>query len=202
MSAKDAKRIAKAEAMKDLHAKLRFISRDSDQQSGLTRLEVPIDPLQDPKQCKEWTTVNTPEEITRYLLDSNRKHFGQAQGTPFTVSPLNLQVDFEASTQECKIMLYGNYDSISLDEVTALVVQHFQLLTECDALPSSITQKEMMDKYKFWPKSTTTSPSGRHLGHYRALLPGLQTETEKGQAVDSKCKDLVMMHHKMIDYAL
>jgi hypothetical protein len=50
---KAAKRIAKAEEMKALHAKLRFISQDSDQQSGLTRLHVPTDPSQDPKQCTE-----------------------------------------------------------------------------------------------------------------------------------------------------
>jgi exonuclease III len=62
-----AKRLAKAEEMKALHAKLRFISRDSDQQSGLTSLQVPQNPSVDPKMCSEWKTVDTPEEITSYL---------------------------------------------------------------------------------------------------------------------------------------
>jgi hypothetical protein len=48
-----AKRLAKANDMKALHAKLRFISRDSNQQSGLTRLQVPQDPTVDPKLCSE-----------------------------------------------------------------------------------------------------------------------------------------------------
>jgi hypothetical protein len=137
------------------------------------------------------------------LLDRNQKHFGQAQGTPFTISPLQLHVNFQANTtQECETMLHGDYNSSSLDEITALVVKHFHLLTECDVLTPTVTEKEMMDKYKFWPESTTTSPSGRHLGHCRALLPGLRTTTEKGQEIDSKRIELVRMHHQMLDHAL
>jgi hypothetical protein len=56
------------EDIKALHAKLRFLSKDSNQQSGLKRLEVPVDPSQDPKQCTEWMTVDTPKDITKYLL--------------------------------------------------------------------------------------------------------------------------------------
>jgi hypothetical protein len=99
-------------------------------------------------------------------------------------------------------MLYGDYDSSSLDDITALVVKHFHLLTESDVLTHTITEKEIMDKYKFWPESTTTSPSGRHLGHYRALLPGLRTATKQGQKLDSMRIDLVRLHHQMLNYAL
>ena len=45
---KSAEKIAKAEAMKEMHAKLRFISHDGASNNGLTRLEVPNDPIQDP----------------------------------------------------------------------------------------------------------------------------------------------------------
>jgi hypothetical protein len=84
--------------MKALHSKLRFISQDGNQRSSLNRLKVPLDPQQDPKTCHEWVTVDVPEEITAYLLKRNCKHFSQALGTPFTVTPLNVQVDYGAST--------------------------------------------------------------------------------------------------------
>ena len=48
-----AERIAKAEAMKELHSKLRFISQDGGRENGITRLEVPREPTQDPKSCTE-----------------------------------------------------------------------------------------------------------------------------------------------------
>ena len=78
---KAAQRIEKAEAMKALHAKLKFISRDGDPNNNLNHLEVPQDPTQDPKRCTSWMTVDTPEETTTYLLERNTKHFSQAQGT-------------------------------------------------------------------------------------------------------------------------
>ena len=199
---KAAKQIARAEAQKALHARIRFISKESDQQSGLTRLEVPLDPATDPKKCTEWTTVDTPEEITKYLLERNRNHFRQAGGTPFTIEPLKSQVDFGASTATCDTMLTGDYTSTDLDKITSMVVEHFQLVTDQDVLPQSMTSQTMMDKYKFWPETTSTSPSGRHLGHYRSLLPNLPVHSEATEELDAKRQDLVNMHHAVTDYAL
>ena len=199
---KAADRIAKAEAMKDLHAKLRFISSDGEPNQGLTRVEVPKDPNQDPKTCTDWMVVDTPEEITRFLLQRNKNHFGQAQGTPFTISPFNVQVDFGATTESCELMLSGDYTTEDADDLTALVVQHFQVVTEMDSLPQSMTEKEMLDKYHAWPESTMTSPSGCHLGNYRALLPNLPTETSNDKETDSKRSMLATMHHSIIDYSL
>ena len=199
---KDAERIEKAELMKELHAKLRFISRNGDQHVGLNRLEVPRDPNQDPKTNTEWISVDTPEEITKYLLARNRLHFGQAQGTPFTISPLNVEVDFGATTEACETILSGDYEAHDIDELTTLVIKHFHSLSRKDFLPPSITEKAMLDKYKVWPESTTTSPSGRHLGHYRALLPNLPTATRKEKETDNNWRDLATMHHSLIDYSL
>jgi hypothetical protein len=189
--------------MKALHSKLRFISQDGTQKSTLNCLEVPLNPQQDPKSCTEWLTVDAPEEITAYLLERNRKHFSQALGTPFTVPPLNVQVDFGASTASCELMLEGAYDSQLLDDLTLLLTNHFRSLTERNVLPSTITPVAMMDKYKFWPESTTTSPSGRHLGHYRALLPNLKLDTKKKHPLlDAQRESLVAIHHSLTAFAL
>ena len=82
-----------------------------------------------------WKTVDVPEEITAFLLQCNQKHFGQAAGTPFTVSPLNVEVDFTSNTESCKMMLTGDYDSSTLDDLTQLVIQHFAAITTLDVLP-------------------------------------------------------------------
>ena len=200
---KAAERIAKAEEMKELHAKLRFISNNGESKTaGLTRLEVPKDPGQDPKSCSDWMVVDTPEEITRFLLERNKKHFSQAQGTPFTLSPFNVQVDFGATTESCELMLSGDYTNEDVDDLTSLVIQHFQNVTEIDILPKSLTEKEMLDKYRVWTESTTTSPSGRHLGHYRALLPNLPVANSTAEDTDHKRSMLATMHHSMLDYSL
>jgi hypothetical protein len=100
-------------------------------------------------------------------------------------------------------MLNGTYDSSALDDLTSLFVSHFERLTASDILPSSITSKEMMDKYKYWPESTTTSPSGRHLGHYRALLPNIcHDKNTKKEEVERQRAALVSVHHALLSYAL
>jgi hypothetical protein len=74
---RSAKRVVQANNMKGLHVKLGFLLKEGDHQSCLAQLEVPTDPTQDPKRCTDWT-IDTPEEITRYLLERNQKHFRQA----------------------------------------------------------------------------------------------------------------------------
>ena len=149
---KAAERIQKAEILKELHSKLWFISKDGENQSGLSRLEVPRDPLQDPKKCSEWMAVDTPDEITQYLLERNKTHFSQAEGTPFTVSPMKVDVNFGATTETCEMMLSGDYNDSDVADLTGLVIKHFHTLTGKDPLPQSITEKSMMDKYKFGQK--------------------------------------------------
>lgn len=75
--------IQKSEEIKAMYRKLRYIRKDSTQQSGLSRLQVPVDSNIDPKKCTDWKVIDTPHEITQYLLERNRAHFGQAKDTPF-----------------------------------------------------------------------------------------------------------------------
>jgi hypothetical protein len=43
-------------------------------------------------------------------------------------------------------------------------------VTEADETPKFLTMKEFTGKFKVWREATSTSPSGRHLGHYKALV--------------------------------
>ena len=42
--------------------------------------------------------------------------------------------------------------------------------TELDSLKATITKEELEGKMRVWGETTTTSPSGRHLGHYKDLF--------------------------------
>ena len=194
--------IQKAEDIKAMYRKLRFVCKNSDQRSGLSSLEVPLDPTDDPKKCTVWRTVDTPEEITEYLLARNQLHFGQAAGTPFTVPPLNVLVDFSASTKTSELILKGNYDNTELADITRLLLTHLKCKVPLDLLPQSITEADMQKKFSLWKESTSTSPSGRHLGHYRSLLPKDLPDDPRSSDMAKHRAILLTLHHSMINLAL
>ena len=59
-----------------------------------------------------------------------------------------------------------------LEENVAFLIQHLQQSAEMAAIESytTITEQEYVDKLRVWTESTSTSPSGMHLGHYKALI--------------------------------
>ena len=194
--------LQKSEDIKTMYRKLRFISKNSDQRNGLSRIEVPFDPTDDPKKCTNWKTVDTPEEITQYLLERNQLHFGQAAGTPFTIPPLNVLVDFCASTTTSELILRGNYTNPELGDLTDLLLKHLSSKTPIDLLPPQISEADMQKKFSIWKESTSTSPSGRHLGHYRSLLPTELPEDPQSTDMNTYRAKLMAMHHSVINLAL
>ena len=123
----------------------------------------------------------------------NRGHFGQAQGTPFTEPPLSDTVNWSADTTFCDDILNGVHHQVdTIDSVP----QCQALLTTCkvasdlDMLPAEITEHEFAGKIKSWRETTTTSPSGRHLGRYKALfIPlGQSLEQIRNHEIDYKAK--------------
>jgi hypothetical protein len=60
------KQLIKAEDIKAMYAKLRAIRKNQTRQ-GIAKLEVPVNPDDDPKTCRNWRTVDLPEEILALL---------------------------------------------------------------------------------------------------------------------------------------
>ena len=139
---------------------------------GVTRLEIPVNPQQYPKSCTEWKQIDIPEEVLKHLVARNQKHFGQAQGTPFTVDPLAEALSFDGLTPTGEDILQGAFDTMGMDENVAPLIRHMRQVDAIEALQSrpTINDADFVKKLQIWTESTTTSPSGLHLGHYKALI--------------------------------
>lgn len=48
-----------------------------------------------------------------------------------------------------------------------------------ETIDTDITAEDMMNKYKQWKETSTTSPLGRHLGHFHALFRGFYFTNEE-----------------------
>ena len=209
------RRLKKAEDIKNLFDKLRHV-RTNTKRQGVTRIEIPLHPEDDPKQCSEWRQVEVPTEVLRLLQERNRMHFGQAHGTPFTVSPLQEDLGFCGDGPAAAEILAGKYHNDELDKNVKILLSHMAHVREMAESPEypTITDGEFCSKLKVWTETTTTSPSGLHLGHYKALIARHeysfdasddQVTAEMAQLkaeLDSKQAAMRAVHLTLINYAL
>jgi len=176
------KRMKRAEIASRTWSTLNTLTSNSIQQQ-LDRLDVPQDwpppftdippefTLSDPKTATEWVTITDPASIEYYLLLRNRLHFGQAQGTPFTITPLNQDINWGANSQQSDKIQDGTYiPSHECSPLCQQVIRALQRKPNTFQMSTTIlTPSEFKGKITRWRETTTTSPSGRHLGWYKAL---------------------------------
>ena len=127
--------------------------------------------LQDPKTVTnrdDWREIKCPTEIELMLKLRNQKRFGQAEGTTFTKEPLQSHFNWSASTHQAELVLHSNYTNCDIDHISQDLLASFTRVTDLDNLPAKVTKEETcQEKFRKWRESTSTSPSRRHLGHYK-----------------------------------
>ena len=161
------RRLKKAEDIKQLFSKLKHV-RSNGHRQGVVRLEIPMHPECDPKNCTQWTQVEVPTEIVRLLQERNRAHFGQAHGTVFTIPPLADLLGFTGTSDTQTELLRGEFDATAYHPHVQLLLSHLRHTHEMAQHTSypTISDEEFVGKLKIWSESTTTSPSQMHLGHF------------------------------------
>jgi hypothetical protein len=136
-----------------------------------------------------------------YLRLRNRLHFGQAQGTPFTVHPLQELVDWESSSKTSDLILKGQFSSDELSDIENIFFQHCKRSSTLDSITDEITEAQFVSRMKVWRKTITTSPSGINLGHYKALINphSLDLKSLEGEHLEEKRKKLISAHISLIN---
>eukprot|EP00957_Ditylum_brightwellii_P085442 6499646-Ditylum_brightwellii.AAC.1 len=81
------------------------------------------------------------------------------------------------------MVLKGEFSSKELDEVQKLFIQQCKLEPVNKVIGTKITKAQWKGKVTKWRENTTTSPSGRYLGHFKALIRKCVEfpDTNKGQ---------------------
>ena len=78
--------------------------------------------------------------------------------------------NWSASTQEAELVLKGEYNDDELSEIQRLLLNNMKKVTDEEKSSSLITIEDFDSRMRKWRESTSTSPSGRHLGHYKVLV--------------------------------
>jgi hypothetical protein len=133
-------------------------SRNLVNTGGLSTVSVP--------DGQNWRRLTDPNDIASAIFERNIRHFSQADRTPFTDSIISSTISNMTRSPVANVCN-------ALQDLLPLPAT--QLLQECSKfqLPivdSTIQAHEIRKYFSKWKETTTTSPSGRTLIHYKMML--------------------------------
>ncbi len=177
-TAKEVKRLIRLERKRYLYRIIGNTLNDSSFNSGgLTRIDIPApaDPnvCTDPKTWKgPWRSVTDPEEIATHICAINTKQYHQAFHTPFGSGYLADTIGFNLEKPGAKAIIDSTF---TIDPTVSLLPETKRILafltnkkSPPPSFPSGITPAEFRSTYKLVKERTSSSVSGRHVGHYKA----------------------------------
>jgi hypothetical protein len=110
--------------------------------------------------------IDNIDDMNEKLYHRNRIHFSQAHNTPCTLPATVKHIGESGTTDTARNILRGQIP----EDMNADLKMIFQeLQTNTVPVPLDYDLNDMIQGFSAWPEQTTTSPSGRHLGIYKAL---------------------------------
>ena len=122
-----------------------------------------------------WETVVSREEMEQHLLSYNRESFRAAADSPLGNGLLYDAITFSGLSIPADDILSGNAppewstDDLALREFLASFAIPPSVI-DAGEISSVITNDDVLHGFKTWRETTSTSPSGRHLGLYKAEI--------------------------------
>jgi len=155
---------------------------------GLSKLKI-----LDPEQPQKWNTITDPHQMDQELLQYCQDHFGKSFGTPYMVAPLSKLLAYDRLAEFGQHVLHGTADlsSQKIDDYTASLLRHQQYCTPAN-IPKfqEMPYDNLMQGFRKWKECTSTSPSGHHLGIYKALLKDDNRDKKKKEHKNTKTGEL------------
>ncbi|KAI2513930.1 hypothetical protein MHU86_314 [Fragilaria crotonensis] len=119
------------------------------------------------------TLLDCDDAIEDELLRYNRSWFRQAKDTPFGHGELFDMVGYNGLTETASAIIKGDciaHLGIPMQRELRVFLEECQRPDSVDSIDTTITPEQYINSVKTWKESTSTSPSGRHLGHYRTAI--------------------------------
>jgi hypothetical protein len=150
----------------------------------MNRIDVPKSPNQDPFPIGPdpktwegaWSSLNNPTDIAKHVCAANHRQYNQASVTPFGTAPLSTHLDYKADTVEAADLIHSRELPLHIKQQVLPETQaifntlHKLTTTHRQPVSSIITPDQLQSCYKAMDERTSSSPSGRHLGHYKAAI--------------------------------
>ena len=121
----------------------------------------------------QWDIITNPTQIEEYVTKRNVARLIQDHVTPFTVEPLQIIL------QKNSVNAFGqqildddtNIHNLNLSKIQQVFFLELKKSQLIDSQPNNtISIKDMSSGFTKWREDTNTSPSQRHLDHYKCIL--------------------------------
>ena len=118
-----------------------------------------------------WREESDPTNLYALLLKQTRTELGSAHGTPFTIAPYNNIIPAFETSPYLEDILQGNFETEpgTPSHITQLLTA-LQQDESIKMIDPTITAHEWEERIRIAKESTSSSPSGRHIGHYKTAL--------------------------------
>jgi hypothetical protein len=122
--------------------------------------------------------IDTRKALEDAIIARNQKHFAQADGTPFTQEPFvrinsgngyNVYSDAKGNDVEVP-------EDSFVETKTVMNILRERLLDDPMKWSDEVSFDDFISGFLHWNEQTATSPSGRHLGMYGALVTATPAE--------------------------
>ena len=129
----------------------------------------------DPQQDLIWETVVDRDEMEKHILTYDRDSFRAAAESPLGHGLIYDALTFSGISPASSSLLSGEFPEEwhGNDEVMCEFLASFTIperVRKKGDIPSIISEDDIRRGFGTWKESTSTSPSGRHLGHYKAIV--------------------------------
>jgi hypothetical protein len=126
-----------------------------------------------PKTWKgPWKSVTNPTEIAKVVCKVNADQYHQAHITPFGSGSVADIIGRRGDTPASAELLRGHLPDLPTSTLPE-IIRILQTLAKQHPRATdsaTISPEEFVSTYKAASENTSSSPSGRHIGHYKAVL--------------------------------
>lgn len=173
--AKIVARTLQGEASKQLFGKLRQIIKPSEFSTITEPGNVHSVLHHTTSEQLVWDTIISRENMEAHLLSFNREAFRAAAESPCGRGVIHDALTFTSLSEDAERCLHGEIPSAWYmdQQLLRAFLSSFQIpnsVLEQNPIPLEISSDDIIKGFKSWRETTTTSPSGRHLGRYKALI--------------------------------
>jgi hypothetical protein len=138
---------------------------------GIKELLIPTNTNEDPtNSTTQWTVEGNKDKLTKAIMTQNEKQFSKAFNTPFACGSLKETLGADGTTAAGDAMLRGAYEITSPIAELKEFVETFKKNPNIQDIKPEITPKMFAKAFGRVHEKKATSASGRHLGHYKAIL--------------------------------